>query len=144
MKVVEVRNHWNIWRDLVAADHDGRDIAKDHLNRMVKHYDDLIQKSHQNLEDLESLEYDEKVSAQVNATLRNIADYEAKRLDALQKAGLLDASDLGDELAEREEREEIIINILRDDLCPDCKMVVARKLQKLTNKVEETVVYPDE
>lgn len=140
LKVVEVKAYWNQWKDLVAQDEDGRDAAKDYLNRMVKHYDLLIEKSHQNLKDLASLAYDEKVSAQVNATLKNIADYEAKRVDALQKAGLLDASDLGDELAEREEREALLISILQNDLCEDCKQVVRDKLTVLTGQVQGTVV----
>lgn len=140
MKVVEVKNYWNQWKDLVAADDDGRDIAKDHLNRMVKHYDELIKKSHENLEDLKGLVYDEKVSAQVNATLKNIADYEAKRVDALQKAGLLDAGELGDELAERERREELILSILRNDLCDQCKVHVRDRISALTQVVEGTVV----
>lgn len=140
IKVVEARGYWNQWKDLVAQDHEGRDTAKDHLNRMVKHYDLLIEKSHQNLKDLADLDYDEKVSAQVNATLKNIADYEAKRVDALQKAGLLDAHDLGDELAEREEREAMILGILQHDLCDDCKDIVRDKLTKLTGVVQGEVI----
>jgi hypothetical protein len=136
MKVVEVKNYWNQWKDLLASDDDGRDVAKDHLNRMVKHYDLLIEKSHANLKDLHGLVFDEKISAQVNSTLKNIADFEAKRVDALQKAGLLDGSALGDELAEREEREAILIDILKNDLCDDCRPPIMTKIRKLTGKTE--------
>jgi hypothetical protein len=130
MKVIEVKAYWNQWKDLLA-DSDGRDVAKDHLNRMVKHYDLLIEKSHGNLSDLHGLVYDEKVSAQVNATLKNIADFEAKRVDALQKAGLLDGADLGDELARREEREAILIGILKSDLCDICRPPIMAKIRKM-------------
>ena len=144
MKVVEVRALWQNYIDRLNNDVMARDAARDHLNLMVKQYDELIARLHQNLDDLGQLSYDEKVSAQINTTTKNIGELQAKRVDALQKAGLLDAHDLGDELAEREEREALLINILRNDLCDECRAVVARKLQEVTNTVEATVVYDEE
>jgi len=132
------------WEEILRNDMESRDAARDYLNRMVSNYDDLLKVAHENLDNLKSHVFDEKISAQINATLKNIADFEAKRVDALQKAGLLDAHDLGDELAEREEREAQLINILRNDLCNDCKYVVAVKLQALTNQVEAVQVFDDE
>jgi hypothetical protein len=143
LKVVEVKALWQNYKERLDNDMMAKDAARDHLNLMVKQYDDLIQKLHANLDDLSRLDYDEKISAQINATTKNIADFQAKRVDLLQKAGLLDAHDLGDELAEREEREALLINILRNDLCPECRMTVARRLQEVTNTVEATVVYND-
>lgn len=131
------------WEEILRNDIESRDAARDYLNRMVSNYDDLIRKAHENLDELRRMLFDEKVSAQINATLKNIADFEAKRVDSLQKAGLLDAHELGDELAEREERERQLIEILRNDLCSDCKHVVAAKLQSLTNEVEVVQVYED-
>ena len=138
-----VKKNIELWEEILRNDIQSRDAARDYLNRMVSNYDDLIKKAHDNLDELDTLGFDEKVSAQKNATLKNIADFEAKRVDALQKAGLLDAHDLGDELAEREEREAKLIQILRDDLCQDCQMVVASKLKALTNQVEVVQVYED-
>lgn len=140
IKVVDAKRAITQWEEMIASDMDARDAAKDFLNRMVAHYDTLIEKSHDNLKNLEGLVYDEKISAQVNATLKNIADYEAKRVDALQKAGLYDRGDLGDELAEREEREQVILNILRNDLCHICQDVVRDKLTQLTGTVQGSVV----
>lgn len=144
IKVVEARNYWNQWKDLVAQDATTRDYARDHLYQMVKHYDTLIERSHRNLEDLESLTYDDKISGQINSTLKLIGEFEKVRVDLLQKAGLLEAHDLGDELAEREHREEILLDILRNDLCPACKIVVARRLGEVTNTVEVIEEYPDD
>lgn len=131
------------WEEILRNDLESRDAARDYLNRMVSSYDDLLKKAHENLDELRALSFDEKVSAQINATLKNIADFEAKRVDALQKAGLLDAHELGDELAEREERERKLIEILRNDLCDECRMVVATKLKALTQQVEVVQVYED-
>lgn len=143
LKVIEVRSLWDQFKERLNNDSAARDAARDYLNLMVKQFDDLIQESHVNLENLKLLPFDEKVSSQIVATIKTIGDLQAKRVDLLQKAGLLDANDLGDELAEREEREALLINILRNDLCPECRKAVARKLQEVTNTVEVTVVYDD-
>lgn len=132
------------WKQMVNNDTLARDAARDHLNQMVRHYDRLINESYSLLSDLKSEPFTHQIAAQINATLKNIADYESRRVDALQKAGMLDANDLGDELAEREEREAIIIDILRNELCAHCRATVAQKLQQVTKTVEATVVYDEE
>lgn len=153
IKIVEVNKNVDMWREIVQKDMDSRDAARDHLNEMVARFTSLIKVLNDNLETLQAIndkgDEDERfknskfeaISAQINTTVRNIADLDAKRVDLLQKAGLLDNVELGNELAEREAREEALIEILRNDLCPDCRMVVARKLQAITNQVEAVVVY---
>ena len=128
------------YRESLSRDGLARDLARDHLNQMVVHYDKLIEESYKLLSSLKSMAFGEKVSAQINATLKNISDYESRRVDALQKAGLLDASDLGDELAEMEEKQQILINILRNDLCVNCRPNVMNKLRRVTGQVEEIKV----
>jgi len=134
---------WNEWKDALSKDTQARDAARDHLNQMVQHYDRLIKRYYDLLKDLQNETFGHQVAAQINSALKQIADLEAKRVDALQKAGLLDANDLGDELAEMEERQQILIDILRNDLCGNCRIVVAQRLQKVTHVVEATVVYDD-
>lgn len=140
IKVVEAKAAIEQWHEMIRADVDSRDVAKDALNVMLQRYDKLLEEANKNLKDLQGLPFDEKVSAQINATLKNIADFDAKRVDLLQKAGLLDAHELGDELAEREEREGLILSILQNDLCDDCKEVVRDKLTQLTGQVHGTVI----
>lgn len=153
IKVVEVTHNIEQWREIVRADMDSRDAARDHLNEMVQRFEGLIAVLSKNLDDLREYDYEsssktaskfEAISGQINTTVRNIADLDAKRVDLLQKAGLLDNAELGNELAEREAREEALINILRNDLCADCRMTVARKLQAITNQVEAVAVYDHE
>lgn len=139
-KVVEVKALWAQYRERLAADPLARDAARDHLNMMVRQFDELIKGLHENLDNLETLDYDEKVSAQINTTTKNIGELQAKRVDLLQKAGLLEAGELGDELAEREEREAMIIKILQHDLCANCQDHVRDKLTALTGEVQGTVV----
>lgn len=143
MKVVEVKALWNQYKELLERDTFARDAARDYLNLMVVQYDELIVGLHANLKDLDTLEYDVQTSNQRVSTARAIADMQAKRVDAMQKAGLLDQGDLGDELAEREKQEAALVDILRNDLCENCTAVVAHKLQKITGKVEATQVFDD-
>jgi hypothetical protein len=154
IKMVEVNKNVAMWREIVQKDMESRDAARDHLNEMVERFTGLIAVLSENLESLQNYDYSgdgkqsaakfESISGQINTTVRNIADLDSKRVDLLQKAGLLENAALGDELAEREAREEALINILRNDLCPDCKMVVARKLQAITQQVEVVQEFDDE
>lgn len=124
------------YRTALANDAEARDMARDHLNMMVKHFDRLIKKLYELVEDIDSLDFGHQVAAQKNAALRSIADLEAKRLDALQKAGLLDSAELGDELAEAEEKREILINIIREEVCPACRIKIANQIARVTGRVE--------
>jgi hypothetical protein len=143
IKMVEVSRNIEQWREIARADQESRDTVRDRLNEMVIRYDTLIKEANDNLTQLKELDFNEKQSTQILASIRLVADLDKSRVDLMQKAGLLDNTELGNELAEREAREEALIKILRDDLCPDCKMVVARKLQALTNEVEVIQVFDE-
>jgi hypothetical protein len=124
------------YRTALANDTDARDMARDYLHQMAKHYDKLIEKFYDLIDDIDILSFNHQVAAQKNAALKAIAELDAKRLDAYQKAGLLDSAELGDELAEMEEKQSILIDILRSDLCPDCQKAIAYKLSQVTGKAE--------
>lgn len=85
------------------------------------------------------VEMDNKVKATV---LKNIADIEAKRVELLQKAGLYDDAALGDELAAMEEKQQILIGIIKEvtSHCPSCKIEVARRLAKVTGQPSPVVI----
>jgi hypothetical protein len=136
MKVAEVRGYWNQYRDLLHNSSLAVDAARDHLNVMVEQYNDLTSKLYENLEHLDELAFDKDTSAQINTTTKNIGDLLAKRVDLLQKAGILEGADMGAELAEMERKQDILIDILRNDLCEQCQPVVARRLREVTGQVE--------
>lgn len=133
------------YREMISRDAESRDIARDHLNLMVKHYDSLIGRYYDLIEEMDAeiggTSFSAQWAAQKNSALKEIAALEAKRLDALQKAGLLDAGELGDELADMEEKKQQLIEILRNELCPECKAHVARLLQEITKQPEIVQVY---
>jgi len=143
-RVVELLEEFN---QTVTVSKVGTDRALEALNNMDIHYDDLIKKSYETLEQIENDltangTTSQKVQQKLNA-IKLVAELEKNRLDALQKAGLLDAADMGDQVAEMEEKQHILIEILRNDLCPDCRKNVGHKLSKVTETVEAVVVYND-
>ena len=66
-------------------------------------------------------------------SIKLIADIESKRLEMLQKAGLLDNQELADELLETERKQEILISILKEvtSSCESCRPKVLTKLSQV-------------
>lgn len=128
------------WRETAHADAASRDIARDALHTMNEHYDSLIKATYKTLEQIEQTIVESGASPQrvqqKLAAIKTIGDLEARRLDSLQKAGLLDAQDIGNVVAEMEEKQALLVNILRTKLCDDCKRNVAIELRMVTGKVE--------
>lgn len=129
------------YRDILLQDGEARDMAKDHLFKMVKHYDSLIKKFYDLVDEIDSLQFSHHVAGQKNSALKAVAELEAKRLDLLQKAGLLESAELGDELAEAEEKRDILVSIIRDNICDDCRAKVAYKISQVTGKSEPVQTY---
>lgn len=125
------------YRAALSNDSEARDLARDHLNQMVHHYDILIKKFYDLIDEIDTLNFNHQVAAQKNATLKSIAELEAKRLDALQKAGLLDSAELGDELAEAEEKREIILDIIQNQVCPACRNKIAADIARAKGNPNE-------
>ena len=75
-------------------------------------------------------------------TLKLIADIESKRIDMLNKAGVLEDSSMADQILENEKKQEILISILRDvtSSCEHCKWEVSKRLSQVTGQVEAVIV----
>ena len=140
---VEVKNLQQDYRDALSNDQEARDMARDYLNMMVKHYDGLIAKFYDLLDDMDTLDWNAAAAAQKSGALKAIADLDAKRVDALQKAGLLDSAELGDELAKFEEEKAMVLSVLTD-LCTVCSPKVADRINRLQGKIMEPVEVFDE
>lgn len=136
IKTVEAKQAIALYEEVLRNDADAKDAARDQLNLMVQRYDRLISEANDNLDNLKLRIFDEKVSAQIIATIKVIGDLDKARVTTMQTAGLLENSDLGDELAEREEREAMILEILRNDLCPACQHRTKDKVTRLTGEVQ--------
>lgn len=126
------------WKSIARNNDDVKDQASEALQAGIQHYSMIVERL---WETVEQADDDGDIKTK-NAVLKNIADIEAKKIDMLQKAGLYDDASLGDELAEMEEKQQILISILKEVTsdCDHCKVEVARRLSKVTNKAEPVVI----
>lgn len=122
------------WRDIARGNDDIKEQAAEALQAGIQHYSMIVERFWETVEQADTAaDYKTK-----NSILKNIADVEAKKIDMLQKAGLYDDASIGDEIAEMEEKQAILVSILREVTakCDHCKLEVARRLAKVTGKVE--------
>lgn len=134
IKRVEVLDHIETWRGLVRSDNSIRERAKEALGAADQHYAMIINRSWETVEQADAAA-ELRTKAQA---LKLVADVEAKRIEMLQKAGLLENNELGDQLVETERKQEILMNILRDvtSNCDHCKFEVARRLSEASGRIE--------
>ena len=141
LKRAEVIEMLELWRGLMHSDNGIRERAKEALAGADQHYAMLINRAWETVE-----------QADVNADLRTkatalklIADIEGKRIDMLQKAGLLENNELSAQLMETERKQELLMSILKEvtSSCPNCKVEVARRLSQVTGQSQEVVIVSD-
>lgn len=135
LKLVEVNEHIKNWKGLVLSGEFGiKERATEALSAADAHYNMIIKEAWETVHQADAQEA-LNVKAQ---SLKLIADVEQKRIDMLQKAGVLEKNDMADAILETERKQELLVGILRDvtSSCPNCKQEVARRLAEVTNRVE--------
>lgn len=110
------------WREMAASNEAIHARAREALAGADQHYGTLIKKAY---EVIEVADQNANLNAKTTA-IKLIADIEAKRLDMLHRAGLLDNKELAEELAVMERKHEILIGILKD---------VAQKHPEIRNEI---------
>lgn len=130
----DVLSYIDEWRSIVHNDNSIRTRAKEALAGADQHYAMIISKAWETVEQADAnSQYGTKAQA-----LKLIADVESKRLDMLNKAGVLENSDLGNQLIETERKQQILIDILKQVSlkCDNCKKEIASRLAEVTGRVE--------
>lgn len=100
----------NDWRQMASSNEAIHARAREALAGADQHYSSLIKKAY---EVIDSADQTSNLGAKTTA-IKLITDIEAKRIDMLQRAGLLDNKEIAEELAVMERKHEILINILKD------------------------------
>lgn len=134
LKPMQVNQMLDNWRELMQGDTGITERAREALGAADQHYSMIIKEGWNTVE-----QADAQDSLNVKATtLKLIADVESKRIDMLQKAGVLEKNDMAENILETERKQDILISILRDVTasCPVCKQEVAKRLSQVTGKVE--------
>lgn len=138
MKRAEVLESLGTWRGLIQSDQGIRERAKEALAGADQHYAMLIKRAWETVEQAD-------MNNQLNikaSSLKLIADIESKRIDMLQRAGLLENNEMASQILETERKQEILTGILKEvtSKCNHCKVEVARRLGQVTNTVEVVIV----
>lgn len=138
LKRAEVLEYIDEWRAIAQNSKTIQARASEAITSMDEHYNMIIRELWETMEQAD-MNNDLRTKA---AVLKNLADIEGKRVDLLQKAGLLDNQEIGNEVVEMERKHEILIGILREVTsdCPHCKVEVARRLSRVTGQTETIVV----
>jgi hypothetical protein len=137
-RVVSLINEWKAMASDNAAI---RARAKEALVGADTHYSKLITKSY---EVIDEASMTNNLSAKT-AAIKLVMDIESKRIDMLQKAGLLENKELAEEMVEIERRQEILVGILRDIASehPEIRDLVMHRLSKIAKEGEVITVVHD-
>jgi hypothetical protein len=137
-RVVAYIDEWKVSASNNAAI---RARAKEALAAADTHYGKLISKSY---EVIDEASMTNNLTAKTQA-IKLVMDIESKRIDMLQKAGLLENKELAEEMLEIERRQEILIGILRDIASeyPQIRDEIMRRLSSVSKESEVITVIAD-
>lgn len=137
-RVVAYIDEWKVSASNNAAI---RARAKEALAAADTHYGKLISKSY---EVIDEASMTNNLSAKT-AAIKLVMDIESKRIDMLQKAGLLENKELAEEMVEIEKRQEVLIGILRDIASeyPQIRDEIMRRLSSISKEQEVITVIAD-
>lgn len=138
MKRTQVEEHLKDFREYASQDKAIRIRAKDIVLSVDTHYSDLIKGLYRNIE---ASEFKDDPKAAMSG-LKMIADVEAKRVELLSKAGLLADNTIGDQIAESERKQAILVDILKDisKKYPNIGREIQGRLADITGRTEGVVV----
>jgi len=118
------------WKSMAADNAAIRARAKEALVAADTHYSRLIQKAYEVIDDATT---QGNLNAKSGA-IKIVMDLESRRIDMLQKAGLLENKELAEEMVEIEERQQVLIGILKDVASehPEIRDQIMRRLSDAT------------
>jgi len=138
---IRVVAHLNEWRVMASANDAIRARAKEALVGADTHYTKLINQAY---EVIDEATMTSNLNAK-NTAIKLVMDIEAKRIDMLQKAGLLENKELAEEMVEIEKRQEVLVGILRDIASehPEVRDLIMSRLSTIAKEGEVITVVHD-
>ena len=133
--------HLNEWKVMVSANDAIRSRAKEALAAADAHYGKLISKAY---EVIDEATMNNNLSAKT-AGIKLVLDIESKRIDMLQKAGLLENKELAEEMMEIERRQEVLVGILKEIAkdYPEIRDLIMQKLSDISKSDEVITIVHD-
>jgi len=126
------------WRGMIANNDAIRARAREALATADQHYNRLIQKAYEVIDSAES----QGDPGEKRQSLKLILEIENKRIEMLQKAGLLENKEIAEELMEMENKQEVLVKILREvsGKCDTCKVEVSKRLAEVASPEEAITI----
>ena len=137
-KVVKLISEWQA----MAADNAAiRARAKEALVAADTHYGHLISKAYEVIDEASTVG---NLGAKNNG-IKLVLDIESRRIEMLQKAGLLENKELAEEMIEIERKQEVLKEILKDIASehPEVRDKIMRRLAEVSNNGETITVVHD-
>lgn len=133
--------HLNEWKAMASANDAIRSRAKDALVGADAHYTKLIKQAYEVIDDATTTA---NLTAKT-AAIKLVMDIEARRIDMLQKAGLLENKELAEEMVEIERRQEILVGVLRDiaSTHPEIRDLIMQRLSVIAREGEVITIVHD-
>lgn len=132
--------HLNEWKTMASANDAIRARAKDALVGADAHYTQLIKQAYEVIDEASTTA---NLTAKT-AAIKLVMDIEGRRIDMLQKAGLLENKELAEEMVEIEKRQDILVGILRDVASehPQVRDLIMQRLSAIAREGEViTIVH---
>jgi len=133
--------HLNEWKVMVSANDAIRSRAKEALAAADAHYGKLIAKAY---EVIDEATLNNNLGAKT-AGIKLVLDIEAKRIEMLQKAGLLENKELAEEMVEIERKQDVLVTILKDIAkdYPEVRDLIMKKLSDIAKSDEVITIVHD-
>ena len=137
-KVVTLINEWKV---MASANDAIRARAKEALAAADTHYSKLVSRTY---EVIDEASMTNNLSAKT-AAIKLVMDIESKRIDMLQKAGLLENKELAEEMIEIERRQEVLVGILRHIASedPEVRDIVMQRLSAIAKQNEVVTIVSE-
>lgn len=133
-KRTEVQEYLNEWRVVIQSDRQVQMRAREALAGADRHYSMLMEEGW----DVINQAGTSSDLAKKTAGIKIVADIQQKQIDMLQKAGLIEDSEIAQQIMETERKQEILVKILKEVVadCDNCKREVFKRLEQVTGKAE--------
>jgi hypothetical protein len=137
----KVVTYINEWKQMASDNAAIRARAKEALVGADTHYNKLINKAYEVIDDATTAA---NLSAKT-AAIKLVLDIEARRIDMLQKAGLLENKELAEEMLEIERKQDVLVNILKDIASehPQIRDEIMRRLSAVSKDKEVITIVSD-
>jgi len=121
------------WRAMASNNQAIHARAREALAGADQHFSGLIKKAY---EVIDVADQNANLTSKTQA-IKLIADIESKRLEMLQKAGLLDNKEIAEQIVEMERKHDILIKILKDIASshPEIRQEIMERLSQIQSEV---------